>query len=70
MRFAPDGAVIAHRRGHVEDVDRDGDLDLVLHFRTQRTGIECGDTNAMLVGETFEGTPIEGSDSIVTVGCK
>lgn len=67
--FGPGGASIAHRSGHLEDVDEDGDLDLVLHFRTQGTGIQCGETEASLVGETFGGRPIHGSDSIVTVGC-
>jgi hypothetical protein len=68
VAFGPDGAEIVHPRGHVEDVDGDGDLDLLLHFRTQETGIQCGDTEASLCGETLDGVPIESSDSIVTVG--
>lgn len=50
--MAPSRATVA---GHIEDVDGDGDLDLALHFRTQDTGIECGDTPASLAGETFSG---------------
>jgi len=69
VQFGPGGASMAHRSGHLEDVDRDGDLDLVLHFRTQESGILCGDTEASLTGETFDAQPIQGSDSIVTVGC-
>lgn len=70
VAFGPNRAMEAHRRGHIEDVDGDGDLDLLLHFRTQETGIQCGFTSAFLTGETFDGQVIEGSDSIKTVGCK
>jgi len=54
----------------LEDVDSDGDMDLILHFSTQDTGIECGDTTASLTGETINGEVIQGSDSIKTAGCK
>ena len=70
VQFGPSGAGIGHRSAHLQDVDEDGDLDLVLHFRTQQTGIACGDTTASLTGETFGGIPIQGSQNIVTVGCK
>jgi hypothetical protein len=69
LRFGPDGAAVADMGAHFEDVDLDGDADLVAHFRTQETGIACGDTEATLTGETTGGQPIEGSDSINTVGC-
>lgn len=69
VAFGPNGATEAHRRGHLEDADGDGDLDLVLHFRTQETGIQCGDTSTSLTGQTFDEQQIEGSDSITTVGC-
>lgn len=51
----------------VEDVDRDGDNDLILHFRTQDTGIAPSDTEACLTGETLGGVLIEGCDSVRTV---
>ena len=70
VAFGPNGALEAHDRGHIKDVDSDGDLDLMLHFAVQDTGISCGDTSVSLVGETFDGQLIGGSDSIRTVGCK
>ena len=69
MTFGPDGARLAHSAAHLEDVDTDGDIDLLLHFRTQETGIRCGDIEASVVGQTFDGVPFESSDSIKTVGC-
>jgi hypothetical protein len=71
VTFGVDGAAPVHvGGGHVEDADADGDLDLVLHFATQETGIVCGDLSATLSGETFDGQLIEGTDAIKTSGCK
>ncbi len=54
---------------HWRDVDHDGDADLVLRFQISETGLACGDTEATLTGETTDGQPIEGVDSVNTVGC-
>ena len=54
----------AHSRGHIEDVDGDGDLDLLLHYETQGTGIASGDTQACLSGLTYTGQQIEGCDAV------
>jgi len=43
---------------HVVDFDRDGDLDLVMHFRAADTGLDCTATGALLQGETFTGVPV------------
>jgi hypothetical protein len=64
VRFGPGNAVEAHGRGHVEDVDGDGDLDLLLHFRTAEAAIPCGATSA-----TLTGTGISGTDVVTTI-CK
>ena len=70
VRFGATGTEAAPVHAALKDVDRDGDTDMILHFRTQDTNIVCGDTSASLSGETFSGEAIEGSDSIRTVGCK
>ncbi len=70
VRFGPGDATVKHGVDHVEDVDSDGDADIVYHFPTQDSGIQCGDTTATLTGTTFGGQQVTGSDSIVTQGCQ
>ena len=53
VKFGVGEATEKHGRGHLEDVDSDGDVNLVLHFKTQQTGIQCGHTQATLTGEAF-----------------
>ncbi len=48
----------------IEDVDRDGDLDLVLHYETEQTGIDPGDAQACLMGTTNAGRGVAGCDSV------
>jgi hypothetical protein len=69
VTFGTDRSTPAHD-GHVEDVNDDGFMDMMFHFRTQETGIVCGDSEATLTGELFDGTPISGTDTVNTVGCK
>jgi hypothetical protein len=70
VRFGRTGAEAAPVHSHLQDVNGDGRTDLLLQFETQETGVECGDTSASLKGQTVNGGAIQGSDSIVTVGCK
>lgn len=68
VHFGPDGAQAVH--WGLEDVDSDGDIDMVLHFKTQETGIQAGDTEATLTGRTLEeygAQDITGTDSVRTV---
>jgi len=67
VRFGPGEASMAHEDAHLEDVDGDGDVDMVLHFKTQDTGISAGDTEATLTGSTTGGITISGTDSVRTV---
>lgn len=69
VQFGPSGATERHQRVHVKDVDYDGDIDVVLHFKTRDTGTLCGDTEATLTGETFSGEEFTGSDVIKIVKC-
>jgi hypothetical protein len=68
VEFGPGGAQPLHYA--LEDVDGDTDWDLIFHFKTQETGIDCGDTEATLTGKTLDGVEITGTDSIKTAGCK
>ncbi len=67
-RFGPNSAMPQH--ASLEDVDGDNRLDMVLQFRSQATGIVCGNTSATLTGTTTGGQAIKGSDSVNTTGCK
>jgi hypothetical protein len=69
VRFGATGVEAAPAGSALEDIDGDGDADMLLRFRTQGTGILCGDLFASLTGETISGQPIEGVDGITTVGC-
>lgn len=68
VRFGPNKATETHNKGHLEDVDGDGDIDLMLHFKTQETGIKNSDTQACLTGTTLSGILIHGCDSVRIAG--
>ena len=68
--FGATGIEVAPVHSAAEDVDGDGDIDMVFHFVTPDTGITCGNTSASLTGAMFSGHRIKGSDSIKTEGCK
>jgi hypothetical protein len=69
VTFGP-GNATAFGRGSLEDVDADGDLDLLLHFSVPASGIACGETRVSLAGATLDGRTFTGWDTITTVGCR
>jgi hypothetical protein len=50
----------------MDDVDEDGDLDLVLHFSTRDLAVplDANSTEATLTGETYDGEAFSGMDSV------
>jgi hypothetical protein len=69
VHFGP-GNASPVRDGRIANVNGDGYPDMLFHFRTQATGIQCGSNSASLSGKTFSGESFKGGDSIRTVGCK
>ena len=70
IRFGATGTEATPTRVAVEDVNNDGDPDLLLQFNRQDTHIQCQATSASLTGQTFGGQSFHGSDVIQTVGCR
>jgi hypothetical protein len=71
LAFGPAGALPAHRNGpHAEDVNLDGFPDLLGHFPIEEAGLVAGDVEACVTGETLDGTPFKGCDSVHTVPSK
>lgn len=63
------GAPVARRKdgrsyAALEDVDRDGDVDLLLKFAAGALDLVPGDTSAHLTGETSDGLAVHGSDAV------
>jgi hypothetical protein len=69
IRFGATGIEAAPVHSATEDVDGDGDIDMIFHFIIQDAGIACGNASASLTGAIVSGVGIAGSDAIETVGC-
>ena len=69
------GAPEAHARGHIEDAiersderTKDGDLDMVLHFRTQESQLTGSETEACVRGRFGPATStFQGCDKVTFV---
>ena len=64
VKLWPGNAMELHNRAHFADVDSDGDLDLVMHFRAAEAGIQCGAEEAILHGATLESTTFIGAQPV------
>ena len=51
-------------RWTTEDVDGDGDLDMLFHFKTQELNLDANSTEATLTGATTVGEEITGTDEV------
>ncbi len=51
-------------RWNICDVDEDGDLDMLFHFKTQKLNLDENSTGATLTGKTKEGILISGTDTV------
>jgi hypothetical protein len=69
VRFGTTGREASPVRAVLDDVDGDGDLDLVLLFRSQETGIGCSTRFTYLRGQTITGDLIAGTDAVSSAGC-
>jgi hypothetical protein len=63
LAFGPAG-VEPRGAGSLEDVNADGFVDLVLHFRTSSAGLATSDTEACLTGSTPDGVDFGGCDVV------
>ena len=69
VRFGATGTEAPSLHTVLTDVDRDGDIDMVVHVRSRGTGIPCGATSAVLKGQTLSGEAVRGQGELRTVGC-
>lgn len=51
-------------RWTLEDVDDDGDVDMLFHFKTQELNLDENSTEAVLTGQTNSGDDITGTDEV------
>jgi hypothetical protein len=64
LRFGPGDAAPAHGpAGHLEDVNRDGEQDLVIHFGVQESALPATASEACVTGRFSDGRSFGGCDA-------
>jgi hypothetical protein len=53
VSFGATGTEAVPVRAAWQDIDHDGDNDLIVQFQARQTGIRCGDVTATLTAKTF-----------------
>jgi hypothetical protein len=69
LRFGVTGREAAALRAVFDDVDGDGDTDLLVFFRSQDTTVDCETLFTYISGVTMTGVSIAGTDSVAMVVC-
>lgn len=76
LRFGPGDASVVHdpgnafvRKQHLQDVNLDGYLDLLVHFSAESAGLIERLESATLTGKMEGGRPMAGEDSVLVHGC-
>ncbi|MFQ6030774.1 MAG: hypothetical protein ACE5Q6_25165, partial [Dehalococcoidia bacterium] len=71
LAFGPAGATPVHdlsdlgtKGSHLEDINEDGFIDLVTHYRQKQTGLLSGDTEACLTADFTSGLSFTACDSV------
>lgn len=68
LRFGP--SLTEATDCEIKDINVDGIDDYIASFTINVTGIECGDTEATLLGTTMDSSDITGKDRVTTIGCR
>jgi uncharacterized repeat protein (TIGR01451 family) len=68
LRFGPGGAVPVHKvLAHLEDVDRDGIVDLLSHYRGDEAGLTDSTIEACVQATFTDGRAFRGCDRVTSV---
>jgi hypothetical protein len=70
VRFGAEGTEGSVFRTSSDDVDKDGDVDVLFLFRMEELGLECSDTMLKLNGQTTDGMRFWAEEAVEMEGCR